>query len=379
MLAWIRLELQVSNKLNDGEGKGFEMRKIRMASLILTVSVIIIVFPFIVFADNKSQTAPPSASYHYISITVTNTQPFMILPNFDIQITFNAQQYTEYENTYDLGNIRFYSSSGATLCSWLESGGPMYYMPATAIFWVKMDQPIPAKSTVTLQMRFLKIGTEFDGKYAGEAPYLTPTYGQFDNGSNVFYNYANFIGNSLPSGWNIINGNGISINNGLTFTPNGSWATIGTNWTINFPYQYSIPLYTEAYIYIEHSGGAIQNEIFASSQLPNNSSLTGNVVGFQSGSGLEVESNYGGNPQVVASATPTAKTFPAVVGIYENKLYYNYNCVLTMQNNILNNGYLCVQSWAPAVVQNIIVYYWFRQRIAPPNNIMPEISLSSIM
>ena len=35
----------------------------------------------------------------------------------------------------------------------------------------------------------------------GEAPSLSPSYGQYDNGALVFNTYANFGGPSLPSGW----------------------------------------------------------------------------------------------------------------------------------------------------------------------------------
>jgi len=36
--------------------------------------------------------------------------------------------------------------------------------------------------------------------YTGLAPYLTSTYGQYDNGQYVFPVYYNFAGTSLPQG-----------------------------------------------------------------------------------------------------------------------------------------------------------------------------------
>ena len=46
-------------------------------------------------------------------------------------------------------------------------------------------------------MVFQTVSTNFDKNYWGEAPSLSGTYGQYDNGANVFTFYDNFAGASL--------------------------------------------------------------------------------------------------------------------------------------------------------------------------------------
>ncbi|MGC8580717.1 MAG: hypothetical protein ACP5MB_11795, partial [bacterium] len=50
----------------------------------------------------------------------------------------------------------------------------------------------------------------------GEAPQLSSTYAQYDDGASVFNNYWNFAGTTMPSGWSTESG--LTVNNGLTFS-----------------------------------------------------------------------------------------------------------------------------------------------------------------
>ncbi|MGC8566942.1 MAG: hypothetical protein ACP5M8_04760 [Caldisphaera sp.] len=58
----------------------------------------------------------------------------------------------------------------------------------------------------------------------GEAPQLSPTYAEYDDGANVFNNYWNFARTSLPTGWNST-GMTVTVNNGVTAQANtsGTW------------------------------------------------------------------------------------------------------------------------------------------------------------
>ena len=59
-------------------------------------------------------------------------------------------------------------------------------------------------STLTIYMGFVSTSTNLfttpAGK-VGEAPTLSPAYGQYDNGAVVFSAYWDFAGNSLPAGF----------------------------------------------------------------------------------------------------------------------------------------------------------------------------------
>ena len=51
----------------------------------------------------------------------------------------------------------------------------------------------------------------------GEAPQLSSTYAEYDDGASVFSNYWNFAGTSVPTGMTS-SGTGITINNGISIT-----------------------------------------------------------------------------------------------------------------------------------------------------------------
>ena len=51
----------------------------------------------------------------------------------------------------------------------------------------------------------------------GESPQLSGTYGQYDDGANVFPFYDNFAGNSLSGKWSNT-GSDVAVNNGMTIT-----------------------------------------------------------------------------------------------------------------------------------------------------------------
>src|SRR5579872_313736 len=126
-----------------------------------------------------------SAINAYVSITLTNSQTSATPATFQQKVTFNPSSYSTYEAS-SLGNIRFCVD---TMCSnklfaWLESCTPSCTTSATsASVWVKLTSSISASGgTLTIYMVFLPTTTTFDGNYWGEAPTLSGSYAQYDNG-----------------------------------------------------------------------------------------------------------------------------------------------------------------------------------------------------
>jgi len=94
--------------------------------------------------------------------------------------------------------------------------------------WFVKTNQIPASSSYTLYLIYSYKKTLLDGKtvgisaWAGQQLFGIP-YGQLDNGSSIFLLYDNFAGTSLSSAWTQnLNGNSISVNNGLTMTATSS-------------------------------------------------------------------------------------------------------------------------------------------------------------
>jgi hypothetical protein len=127
-----------------------------------------------------------------------------------LQVPVNILQ-TQILGLHNLGNLRFVYN-GQFVPAWLES-----INNGTATIWIKMPVSIPANSSITLNL-YSNSGLNFDGVYWGEAPQLSPTYAEYDNGASVFTNYADFSGAALPSGWTAVSGTSGTdyvINNGL--------------------------------------------------------------------------------------------------------------------------------------------------------------------
>ena len=88
----------------------------------------------------------------------------------------------------------------------------------SSIVWVNMSGTvITGKSSVKIYMLFGP-STENFGKHWGEAPQLSATYGQYDNGAKVFSFYDNFAGTTLSSRWTTGGDYSGSVDNGLTLT-----------------------------------------------------------------------------------------------------------------------------------------------------------------
>jgi len=94
--------------------------------------------------------------------------------------------------------------------------------------WFVKTNQIPASSSYTLYLIYSYRKTLLDGKtvgisaWAGLQLFGVP-YGQLDNGSSVFLLYDNFAGTSLSSAWTVyLNGNTVTVNNGLTMTATSS-------------------------------------------------------------------------------------------------------------------------------------------------------------
>ena len=148
----------------------------------------------------------------YVVVTFSNTQTSATASPFQQMLTINPSLYTSLEST-DLGNIRFFQTlSGGIFSgpvdSWLESIASTPANTATsATFWLSLPNGIPASSQLSIYMDF-SATTEFDGIIAGEAPQLSSTYGQYDNGANIFLYYNN--GGSTAN-LNVENGGSLTV------------------------------------------------------------------------------------------------------------------------------------------------------------------------
>jgi len=125
-----------------------------------------------------------------------------------------------------LNTIFYDPQANAQAYSWYDGYDGTYHR-----WYVKLPS-IGAKSTYTLYMIIDLTQQLVDGKYAGinaiyGQNYLNLSYGQYDNGKNVFLLYDNFAGTTLSSIWSKFGGGSITVNNGLTISIVSGSSTTG--------------------------------------------------------------------------------------------------------------------------------------------------------
>ncbi len=184
---------------------------------------------------------------------------------FQQSISFDPSSYIANEEP-DLGNIRFYAGMPSTanaLVSWCQSG--CTNSSSNAEFWVRMPNGETPGEVINMYFEPKGANQEYDGVYAGEAPQLSSTYAQYDNGADVFTFYDNFEGqgNAAPSGFfssNFI----VSISNGLVLTVNGagSMFTTDTPYGVGTTFDAYVPYSTDSDVFnigyqesVSYSGG----------------------------------------------------------------------------------------------------------------------------
>jgi len=344
-------------------------------------------------ATFSQPTSIPSGIVANVPITITNSQSSATPSPFQQMIQINEGNYANYiAYNGNIANFEFYTQSGQILPAWIESNNS-----GTLTVWVKLPNSIPASSSLTIYLGFASKTTNLLSSSGtsgiGEAPQLSSTYGEYDDGANVFNNYWNFAGTSLPSGWT---GTGYTVNNGVTVNaPGGSQAydPPTTNYIITTTASYSTSQITEFYFpqgfaFGRPSGGTVGiNEGWGLKE----------ASGTDTSNSIQVFNNYGISGtdfQTVVSGTATKSSVftsgpssfistmystssGAVFGIGTNPPLYNNGQSATLTSNIYTgNSYIYL--WSFDSYTKVGPVYYIRTRALPPNGVMPSVSFGSL-
>ena len=123
---------------------------------------------------------------YYSPLIVSNYQQVSTSQPFQQMINISYSLYKGYAAS-NFQNVEFFYSNGTIIPSWLEG----YNYSRNAIYWLKLSS-MPAASSITIYTGFALNSTNlFNNKTIGEAPQLSPTYAEYDDGANVFYAYFN--------------------------------------------------------------------------------------------------------------------------------------------------------------------------------------------
>jgi len=210
----------------------------------MALSAFLISLPTVQQAHAPPVLTIPSGVVYYVPITLTNSQSSPVAGGTQIMLTVDWNTYSTYLNA-QASNVVFFDFSGNLLNSWMQSF--VSTSDAADTVWVQLNSTgIPATSHRTIYMGFYSISTNNfnpSGNW-GEAPTLSGTYGQYDNGANVFTVYDNFAGTSLSSKWELqaSSGGAVTVNNGITFS-----AATGSDYVyIHPPTTMAFPLVFES-------------------------------------------------------------------------------------------------------------------------------------
>jgi hypothetical protein len=308
----------------------------------------------------------------YANINLDNMQGAATPQNFDQMISFDGSSAAAKANeTPDLGNIRFYYRSNE-LYSWCESNCSTS-STGNATFWVRIPQGIPADRSINITMYFMPVGTDYSGVYAGEAPELSSSYGEYDNGDEVFALYQDFDGTSTPSGW--LEDNGAVQNNGITVSGSSGYAV--TSATYGPSSSRILDFYGRASGSASECGAGFQNS--SGESVGDQGMITGYlnpvstsdyVTQTQNASGAQTQAN-------LALALGTNAIFslwwPSASGASAS---YNYANLQLISANVpagpLSIGVVSQSGSASCFVQ------WLRLRTYPPNGAMPQQKIGAI-
>lgn len=340
----------------------------------------------------------PGNILSYLPVKLTNSQSVPTSRHFNQLVTIDSFLYQQFEAS-DLQNVRWFTSSGTTIPSWV-SGGLSNSSTGTS-YWLNVPMLIPADSSITIYLGFASISTDFYASYPhyeGVAPYVTSVYDNiysahyYDNGVNVFPFYDNFAGTSLNTAkWKVVNAGGgtYAVNSGITLSENtyrteihvvsnqryngivdarvvqqnlGSYGGTGIELGTTFPTT---------------SGFQTGYRFFASDNHPYYSSTGKGGFIYSSVSGSQTEVGYTSS---YPPGTPYLMTIEWLQTGKEIWLNNNQEYITATDSSISHSpAYVCLYAGSDSSNYGTISFEYVLVRSYLPDNTMPSITTGSVL
>jgi hypothetical protein len=148
---------------------------------------------------------------------------------YDQRLLLDPNMLSRYLN-HDLSNLGFLYQNGTTIPSWIEAGNSNQSNATTV--WLRLSSLAPEMSEQIDLVAYSMTSSLFSTTgTSGEAPELSPVYGEYDNGASVFPYYWNFASGNLPTGWIPFGhaSNNFSVNDGLRLGAQAAFAYVGVS------------------------------------------------------------------------------------------------------------------------------------------------------
>ena len=339
----------------------------------------------------------PSGIVEYVPITLTNSQSSALTSSTQIMISLDAATYSTYE-AGNLDNAEFFYYNGVIINSWMEGNilneqqTSGLNTAADIIYWIN-GVYIPASGgTNTVYLGWASTSTNLlNGVATGEAPQLSSTYAQYDNGAAVFPYYTAWGGLSAPpSGWTEISSTVQSYQPTYTEFQTSSTGTY-EGFYLSTPASmqqsaapFAVDFYGSVYPIGTTTSGldfwgltsvapTTVTELKDDAYMMTSNSATSADLAFYSNSAGTTLGNYAyairvysmvqsssTSADVLYDYTSTTGGAGVTVDPTQSSSYYGY---------YTDAGKL----------QGEVIIYWDRSRVAPPNGVMPTASFGSVV
>jgi hypothetical protein len=284
--------------------------------------------------------------------------------NTQILLNVNWNAYGSYLAP-NVGNVLFADSLGNPLYGWCESN--CGNAQTTSDVWVKDDSAILADGQQTIFMYLFSINAVELGNngFWGAYPTFTSTYGQYDNGPQVFRFYNNFNGTFLCTCMSTFGSPTLTINNGATISTTSclgcgiqTSALFLPNATFDSLTQAAVGSYFMN-IGTEETSTINQNGVFA------NYDSTGKAILITQSGGLQRHTLYQTEPTGYSVWTNSWSSTEA----YQELNYGSQLSTSAYIPSIALPWTLLVYSANSAAISA----QWTRVREFPPNNVLPTV------
>jgi len=295
-------------------------------------------------------------------LVITNTQSIATPSPFQQKLVLNYSMFPTNLIRSDWGNVNFQDGKGNYYPSWLES-----ISGSTATIWVKLPNGIPANSSVTIYMVIIDPSQTYDGVNWGAYPLLTSTYGQYDNGVNVFNFYDNFAGTTLKSVWKVPPCSSYKVCNGFIGLP-----SVGTSTAVYNPCITETPCIINEWYLNMSSTSYISGTACSYFQL---NRYTGNSIMHWLGElGKDALVQDCHHFKTICVSSSGFHIFGIRNAGTTVTWYYDYNPI-TFCNVTAVTDHLAL-GWAyNGTTSHFPTINWVRVRAYPPNGVMPSVAI----
>ena len=195
-------------------------------------------------ADRTDAAGTPGGAVGSIQITLQNSLAVPTGP-YQQKIVLDSSSFSDLINSNWSNGIAFYTSNDTPVYGWLESNATN--ASSQTVLYLRLGS-IPAGGSTEVSI-FFWAKNSFNlsaSGYMGEAPELSPVYGEFDNGAQVFNLYDDFARTTLGPSWLVHGSWPATLSDGFTVSAvPGQGDTIVSS--ARFPYPAVVDFYGDLY------------------------------------------------------------------------------------------------------------------------------------